>query len=72
MAFSYKPMFRLMLERDMKKTDLRVALGLGPSTIAKFDKGEYVSMEVLDRLCSYFGVQPNDIIEHKPDGDENG
>jgi len=66
MGFSYKPLFRLMLERDMKKTDLREApFGFGPSTIAKFDKGENVSMDVLDKLCTFFKVQPNDIIEHK-------
>lgn len=64
MAFNYKPLFKLLVDREMKKTDLREALGLGPSTIAKFDKGENVSLEVIDKLCSYFGVQPNDIIEH--------
>jgi putative transcriptional regulator len=48
----------------MKKQDLREALGLGPYTIAKMGKGENISLEVLDKLCSHFGVQPNDIIEH--------
>ncbi|WP_433946216.1 helix-turn-helix domain-containing protein [Paenibacillus sp. SN-8-1] len=65
MPFNYKPLFKLLVDREMKKTDLRSALGLGPSTIAKFDKGENVSLEVIDKLCSYFNVQPNDIIEHK-------
>lgn len=65
MSFSYKPLFRLLLEKDMKKTDLRDAIGIGPSTLAKFEKGEYVSLEVIDRLCTHFNVQPNEIIEHK-------
>ncbi len=64
MPFSYKPLFRLLLERDMKKTDLREAIGIGPSTLAKFEKGENVSLEVIDKLCTHFGVQPNDIMEH--------
>lgn len=64
MPFSYKPLMVLLAQREMKKGDLKQALGFGPSTVAKFDKGEYVSLEVLDKLCSYFGVQPNDIIEH--------
>lgn len=66
MAFSYKPLFKLLIDSDMKKTDLR-KLGFGTSTIAKFDKGEYVSLEVIDKLCTFFRVQPNDIIEHKLD-----
>jgi len=65
MAISYKPLFRLLLEKDMKKTDLREAVGIGPSTLAKFEKGEYVSLEVIDRICTHFRVQPNDVMEHK-------
>lgn len=65
MSFSYKPLFKLLLDRDMKKTDLREVLGIGTNTIAKFDKGENVSLEVIDKLCTYFKVQPNDIMEHK-------
>lgn len=64
MAFTYKPLFKLLIDKGMKKTDLREAIGIGPSTLAKFDKGENVSLDVIDRLCSYFEVQPNDIIEH--------
>lgn len=64
MPFSYKPLFRLLLERDMKKTDLRSELGFGPSTVAKFDKGENVSLDVIDKLCTYFDCQPNEIMEH--------
>ncbi|WP_339314416.1 helix-turn-helix transcriptional regulator [Paenibacillus sp. FSL R10-2734] len=64
MPFSYKPLWVLLANNEMKKQDLREALGLGPSTIAKMGKGENISLEVLDKLCSHFGVQPNDIIEH--------
>jgi len=63
--FSYKPLFKLLLDRDMNKEDLRTALGLGRNTIAKMGKGEYVSLEVIDKICSYLKVQPNDVIEHK-------
>jgi len=64
MSFSYKPLFRLLLEHDLKKTDLKENPGLSPSTIAKFDKGEYVSLEIIDKLCARFDCTPNDIIEH--------
>lgn len=68
MPFSYKPLFRLLLERDMKKTDLKAVLGFGPSTVAKFEKGENVSLDVIDKLCTFFDCQPNDILEHKKEG----
>lgn len=71
MPFSYKPLFKLLIDKDMKKTDLRKEpFGFGPSTIAKFDKGENVSLDVIDKLCTHFDVQPNDIIEHKKEQEE--
>lgn len=65
MPFSYKPLLKLLVDRGIKKKDLKELFGFGPSTVAKFDKGENVSLDVIDKLCTYFDVQPNDIIEHK-------
>jgi DNA-binding Xre family transcriptional regulator len=44
-----------------------VALGFSPLTIAKMSKGEYVSMDVLHKICEYFNVQVNEIVEYMPD-----
>lgn len=68
MPFSYKPLFKLLVDRDMKKTDLIPAIGMGPSTLAKFEKGGAISLDVLDRLCTHFDCQPNDILEHIKEG----
>ncbi|MBY0088102.1 helix-turn-helix transcriptional regulator [Brevibacillus brevis] len=65
MPFSYKPLWHLLLEKDMKRTDLLNEPGIATSTLAKLGKDEYVSMEVMDKLCTYFGVQPNKIMEWK-------
>ncbi|MHB0864778.1 helix-turn-helix domain-containing protein [Paenibacillus sp. SEL3] len=70
MPFSYKPLFKLLLDKDMKKEDLRQALSLGRNTIAKMGKGEYVSLEVIDKICSYLDCTPNDIIEHIKEQEE--
>lgn len=67
MPFSYKPLWRLLLEKDMTKTQMREQLGLSPATLAKMSKDQYVSMEILDKICTHFKVQPNDIIEWKED-----
>jgi DNA-binding Xre family transcriptional regulator len=67
MAFSYKPLWRLMFEKNLNKNYLREELKFSPTTVAKMGKDEYVSLEIIDKLCNHFNVQPNDILEHKED-----
>ena len=67
MGISYRPLFVLLAQRGMKKTDLISKVGLATNTLAKFAKNEHVSGETLEKLCAYFGVQPSDIIEYVPD-----
>ncbi|MDV2685176.1 helix-turn-helix domain-containing protein [Alkalihalophilus lindianensis] len=64
MPFSYKPLWKLLLDEDMTKTQLREELEMSSTTLARMGKGQNVSMEVLDKLCKRFGVQPNEIIEY--------
>lgn len=61
--FSYKPLFTLLIQKDMNKTQLREAIGIGTGTLAKMSKGEYVSMEVLDKICKYLHCKIEDVIE---------
>jgi len=70
MPFSYKPLWHLLVEKEMNKTEFRETLKLSTATLAKLGKDEYVSMEIIDKICSHFGVQPNDIMEHKV-GEQN-
>ncbi|MEK4351325.1 helix-turn-helix transcriptional regulator [Paenibacillus sp. FSL R5-0475] len=64
MGFSYKPLWRLLIDKEMSKSNYREALGLSSATLAKMGKGEYVSMEVLDKTCNYFNVPLDQIVEH--------
>ncbi|WP_025849529.1 helix-turn-helix domain-containing protein [Paenibacillus ehimensis] len=68
--FSYNPLWKLLIDKGMKKEDYRLAIGMGRSTLAKMGKNEYVSMEILDKTCTLFGVQLSDIVEHLPQADE--
>ena len=70
--FSYKPLMRQLLERDMNKKMLKEASGLSTVTMAKFRKNEPVSMETLDSLCNYFDCEIEDIIKHIKDWLEKG
>lgn len=63
MAVSYKKLFKLMIDQDMKRKDLKEKTGLSYGTIAKLEKGENVQMEVLERNCKEFKCQLNDIAE---------
>ncbi|MDN4093552.1 helix-turn-helix transcriptional regulator [Brevibacillus agri] len=64
MSFTYNPLWKLLIDKGMKKEDLRQAIGISSSTIAKMSKGEYVSMEVIDRICAYFNCKIEDVIEY--------
>ena len=61
---SYKPLFRLLLEKNMSKTQLREAIGFSTATLAKLSKGEYVSLEILDNICTYMQCNIADVIEY--------
>lgn len=60
---SYKPLFRLLLERDMTKTQLRKTVGFSSATLAKMSKGEYISLETVENICKYLNCKIEDVIE---------
>lgn len=62
---SYKPLFRLLLERDMTKTQLREVVGFSSATLAKMSKGEYISLETVENICKYLDCKIEDVIEIK-------
>ena len=63
-AFSYKPLWKLLFDRDMTKKQLMQATGISKSTMDKMARGEQVSMDIIDRICSYFDCNVDSIIEH--------
>ncbi|MGF9907310.1 helix-turn-helix domain-containing protein [Brevibacillus porteri] len=65
MAFSYKPLWKLMIEREIKKGELREFLS--GATVAKMGKDEFVAMDVLDKICTHLNCRIEDIVEHVPD-----
>lgn len=63
MGVSYKKLFKLLIDRGMKKKDLQEAAGLSPASITKLAKDEYVRLEVLVKVCSALDVDIGDIME---------
>lgn len=65
MAFTYKPFFKLLIDKDITREQIKNDLKLSPVTMAKLAKGENVSMIVLDKLCSHLNCEIEDIIAHE-------
>jgi len=63
MAVSYNKLFKLLIDRKMKKKDLGTIAGISPASITKMAKDEYVSLEVLERVCTALNVEIGDILE---------
>lgn len=63
---SYKKLWKLLIDKDMKKKDLQEAAQLSPSSVAKLSKNENVSMDVLIKVCVALGVDFGDIMELVP------
>ena len=65
--FSYKPLLRLLLEKNMSKTELREMTGMGMNTLAKIGKDEPISMATLNDICRVLDCRIEDVIEYLPD-----
>lgn len=63
MRVSYKKLWKLLIDKDMNKTDLRNATGLSTSTIAKLSKGDDVTVSILTRICVALNCDLGDIME---------
>ena len=72
MAVCYKKLFKLLIDRDMKKKDSSALTVISKNTIAKLANNENVTMEVIDRICSNLGCTVDDIVEIVPDCPEKG
>ena len=67
MEASYKKLWKLLIDRDMSKTDLRLKAGISTMALAKLGKNENVSMEVLKKVCMALQCDIGDIMELIPE-----
>lgn len=63
MTVSYKRLWKLLIDKDMKKKDLRIATGITTTALAKLGKNEHVSTEILARICKVLNCDIGDIVE---------
>lgn len=67
---SYKPLLKMLIDKDMKKQDLVNAGVLSWTTMAKIDKNQNISLDVINKLCAALNCQPGDLLEYIPDKNE--
>ena len=63
MAISYKKLWKLLIDKDMKKEDLRIKAGISTNTMAKLGKNENVNTDMLVKSCSALDCDIADIME---------
>lgn len=66
---SYKGMDIMLIKRDMNRTQLRNALGISPSTLAKMSNNEFVALDVIGLICEYLDCRIEEVVEFIPVND---
>ena len=67
MSISYKPLWHLLVEKKMKKLELRALVGMSNSTLARLGKDEPVTLEVLEKIGVALDCRIEDIVEFVKD-----
>lgn len=67
MDVSYNQLFKLLIDKGLKKTEFAKEIGISANTLAKLSRNELVSMEVLVRICRYFECSVDDILDILPE-----
>ena len=69
MAVSYKRLWKLLVDKEMSKSELRKKAEIAPNTMTKLRRDEEVSLTILSRICKTLNVDFGDIVEYVPDAE---
>lgn len=67
MAASYKKLWKLLIDKDLKKKDLCQMANISTYTINKMNKGENITVEILGKICAALNCGVDDIMEFIPE-----
>lgn len=68
---SYKKLWKILIDKDMKKKDLQAAAGISWTSVTKLSKNETVSMDVLMKICKVLECNIGDIVDLIPKKSED-
>ena len=63
MEMRYNRLWKMLIDRHMTKTQMRLAVGLSTVTLARMNKGQKLREETINRICEFFQCKPRDIME---------
>ena len=63
MALSYNKLWKLLIDKNLRKSDLHSLTGISQSTIAKLSNGENVNTDILEKICRALNCEIGDIVE---------
>ncbi|SFT52681.1 DNA-binding transcriptional regulator, XRE family [Selenomonas sp. GACV-9] len=67
MAVSYNRLFKLLIDKNLKKTKFAAMAGISGSTLAKLSRNEYISLAILVKICQVLDCTFDDVIEIVPE-----
>ena len=67
MDVSYNKLFKMLIDKEMKKTEFAKEVGISANTLAKLSRTETVSMDVIIRICRALGCSVDDIMDILPE-----
>lgn len=70
MKVSYKKLWKLLIDKEMNKTELRNATGISSATIAKMTNSEEVTMSVLTKICEVLNCNIGDVVDFVQDAQQ--
>lgn len=70
MAVTYKKLWKLLKEKNIKKIELQRRAGISGNILARMGKDEYISMESVEKICYVLNCRIDDILEFIPEGDK--
>ena len=69
MAVTYKKLWIKLIEREMSKPEFRNFTNISPATMTKLNKNMYVTLEVLERICTKLGCGLDEILDFVPNNE---
>ena len=72
MALCYNRLWKMLIDRGMTRTQMRLAADISTTTLAKLSKGEDVNTSILNKICNAMHCNIGDIVDHVPNESESG
>ena len=63
MSVNYKKLWKMLIDKDLKRSQLKDLAKISQSTLARLNRNEYVSLEVLVKICVALDCEISDIVE---------